>query len=992
MNNNNLLVFAALHKKTLTGYRVKMITELEYFEAHRHETQKPEKGVPQTKPEPIAIQAYLSDARYSATTNNRGEVINQAKPEEWSGMVFLDYDMVKKYKYTPLGEEVAQKVKTAFINEPIIRPILKVVTTSNSKCGLHLILQFHRESLELHEYTLYYKALIKKIYEFIPDEYKQYYNADNSNARNEQILYQGYDPDIWINPDWVDNDYNNDWFAYCIRPIGNPLVEKYDLDKEHLIQTIDPVPYLKSATVIDEARRIPDGFHRKQITNALVHVFGFNLDRLLKFWSNKTTSDGTPMPESKVKEFYHNALQVGNRSDGGIRLLNRLGLLQDLIINEEAVEMGSKYLTDMNIQLTKGHNLIVSPCGSGKTQYAKTHMNAVIIEPLKNILENNFRDVEEVAVSHRRTGSIDILTYDQFVKHWEEYKEKEYIIFDECHCVDQAFRKKVFPDLIFIIDKLLEAGKTVISLTGTPNIVFRNLWPDAKVFNFKREASPHYKFNFIPVLQKNVLFDTCFDIVHKNKAEGYATIVFNNNISMNSLLKEQLSASEIDVHTLSAGDRVYLNEMNAYKKLGCDCVITTSVMREGSEIKETPDIDNRIFNKEIRCIYIIDAVATKPQDIVQSMNRVRNQKQLYCDIIVNMKSGLKAKQQKDRPETQLTVHEKLSRMTTSERADLLNDGRTDYEISQIAFYEALCADELYKYQEAKTLWLALQRYGECTRSASLAEDSGIKISKRDRTEEAKKLIPFIEKQSPETINRWAMGLDLYKVDKDTKMLQFLSKLYKSTQMFEALKNGVTSYSEIEDYMKKERAMKRVISSKLLFSMVDFCRRYPKEKSSKMHPVAKWIRSEDLKLTGASIDFIKGIYDTLFKPNKWFNITDELDGLEYDSVRSVCANMCSTSFQEYLEEREKAINDRAANIRDRAKSYNRVNCYRVVQLSDEEYDKKLKKSIILKDKKTPERFVVTRSTKPIDTIDEEEFFTEKSDADKKARERNKQFKK
>lgn len=986
MNNNNLLVFAALHKNTRTGERVGLITELEYFEAHRTPTQKPKDGEKQILSEPIAIQAYLSEYRYSKKSKN------PVQPSDWSGMVFLDYDMKKEFKYTDTGKEVAQKVKSAFINEPRLQPILKVVTTSNSQCGLHIILQFHREALELDEYTLFYKALIRKIFDFIPDEYKSYYDADNSNARNAQILYQGYDPEIWINPDWKENNYNNDWFSFCIRPIALPLVKQYDLDKERVIPTIDPVPYLKNATVLGDKRHIPDGFVRKQITNALVHTFKFDLDRLYQFWSNKTTTDGSPVSMGEVKENYHYAIHDGDFSGAGIRHLNRLGLLQDLIINEEAVEMGSKYLTDMNIQLTKGHNLIVSPCGSGKTQYAKTHMNAVIIEPLKNILENNFRDVEEVAVSHRRTGSIDILTYDQFVKHWEEYKEKEYIIFDECHCVDQAFRKKVFPDLIFIIDKLLEAGKTVISLTGTPNIVFRNLWPDAKVFNFKREASPHYKFNFIPVLQKNVLFDTCFDIVHKNKAEGYATIVFNNNISMNSLLKEQLSASEIDVHTLSAGDRVYLNEMNAYKKLGCDCVITTSVMREGSEIKETPDIDNRIFNKEIRCIYIIDAVATKPQDIVQSMNRVRNQKQLYCDIIVNMKSGLKAKQSKDRPDTQLTVHEKLARMTTSERADLLNDGRTDYEISQIAFYEALCADELYKYQEAKTLWLALQNYGECTRSASLAEDSGIKISKRDRTEEAKKLIPFIEQQSPETINRWAMGLDLYKVDKDTKMLQFLCKLYKSAQMFEALKNGVTSYSEIEDYMKKERAMMRVISSKLLFSMVDFCRRYPKEKLSKIHPVVKWIRSEDLKLTGASIDFIKGIYDTLFKPNKWFNIVDELDGLEYDSLRSVCANMCSNSFEEYLEEKTKVINDRAVRIRELVKSYNRIHCYRVVQLSDEEYNKKLKKSIILKEKKTPERFVVTRSTKPLEDIDYKEWFIEKADAEKAARERNKQFKK
>ena len=587
-------------------------------------------------------------------------------------------------------------------------------------------------------------------------------------------------------------------------------------------------------------------------------------------------------------------------------------------------------------------------------------------------------------------GTIDILTYDQFVKHYEEFTDKDYIIFDECHCVDQMFRKKVFPSLIFLIDKFLDMGKTVISLTGTPNKVFVNLWPDAKVFNFKREASPQYEFHFIPVLKKNELFDTCFDILQRNKHENYASIVFNNNISMNILFKEQLIAYNIDAHTLSAGDRSYLDKMNESKKLGCDCVITTSVMREGSEIKETPDIDNRMFNKEIKCIFIIDAVSTKPQDIIQSMNRVRNQKILYCDIIVNMSKGLKAKQSRKRPDTQLTKHEKLARMSSYERADLLHDGRTDYEINEIAYYEALCADEVYKYQEAKQLWLALSAYGLCTRSVSKANSSHVKIKKRDRTEEARKLIPFIEQQNIETLKRWALGLDLYKVDKDTKMLQFLARLYPNTEIFNALKDNITSYSEVEDYMDKERAITKVIQSKLLFSMVDFCIRNPKKEGCKVHPVSKWIKSEDYKLTSSTIDFIKGVYKTLFEPNKWFNITEELEGLEYDSIKSVCASLCNESFQEYLEEKERIIKSRAIKTSQRQKTYNKVNCYKVVKLSDSEYENECKRYKLLKKDKKPSHFIIKRTTKNLEDIDYKEYFTEKSDADKLARELEKEL--
>lgn len=975
---NNLLVFPSLHRLTPTGEHVGFITELDYFNKHKVKT---------SKAQSIAIQAYLSKVgRYSDKKGDDGNYINQVHAVDWSGMFFLDYDMQKEYKGTKKGEKAAQIVKKALIDATKLHPIIKAITTSASKCGLHIVLQFYKEALEFDEYSLFYKALIREIYTYFPEECKKYYSVDDSNSSYYQLFYKGYDPEIWLNPDWVATGYNNIFFAYNVRPIVAPLLKKYDLNRDDYDnEPIEPSPLLKNAKIISDPRRIPNGFHRKQITNALVHTFGFDLKRCLQFWSNKTTTDGTPVTESEVKESFNRAIHDKDYSSVGIRHLNRLGLLHEVIINEEAIEMHSKFLTDMNIQLIKGHNLIVSPCGSGKTQYAVTHKNAVIVEPLISILENNFRTAEEVAPSHRKIGSIDIMTYDQFVKHNDEFLNKDYIIFDECHCVDQMFRKKVFPSLIFLIDKFLEMGKTIISLTGTPNAVFANLWPDAKVFNFKREASPQYEFHFIPVLKKNQLFDTCFDILQRNKAENYASIVFNNNISMNNLLKEQLVAYNIDAHTLSAGDRSYLDKMNESKKLGCDCAITTSVMREGSEIKETPDIDNRMFNKEIKCVYIIDAVSTKPQDIIQSMNRVRNQKILYCDIIVNMTKGLKAKQARKRPNTQLTKHEKLSRMTANERADLLHDARTDYEINEIAFYEALCADEVYKYQEAKQLWIALTNYGLCTRSVSTAPESGVKIKKRDRTEEARKLIPFVEKQNEDTLKRWSLGLDLYKVDKDTKMLQFLARLHQNETIFNALKSGITSYSEVEDYMNKEKAIKKVIQSKLLYSMVDFCIRNPKKKECKVHPVSKWIKSEDLKLTGSTIDFIKGVYTILFDPNPWFNIIEELEGLDFDTTRSVCASLCNESFIEYLEEKERIINGRAERTRIRQKSYNKVHCYKVVKLSDKEYEKQVNTYKLLKKDKAPSHYIIKRTTKNLDDIDYKTCFTEKSDADKLAKE-------
>lgn len=976
---SNLLYFSAMHRLTPTGSKIKTISELDYFNLHR---------IKHKKDDSIAIQAYLSkNGRYSTKRDKNGEYINNVTPSDWSGMLFLDYDMDSSLKGTEKGKELAQKAKQALIDNTFLHPIIKMIATSASECGLHLILQFHIEPLDFDHYMLYDKAALRKIFTFFPEDTQKYFKVDDSNSSYMQFFYQGYDPNIWINPKWISTGHNNVFFSLDVESVFGPVCDEYNLHLPDYDETpLESADLLKNATVKNEPRQIKNGFKRKQITNALVNKFGFNLDKLLLWWSNKTTTDGSSVTKKEVIEHYHYA-KLADYSAVGIRELNRLNLLDELIINtDETIEMHTKFLADMNINIEKGKfNLIVSPCSSGKTRFAKRFKNSVIIEPLIAILDNNFRTIESIALSHKKNDTQDILTYDQFTKKFNDFIDKEYLIFDECHCVDQMFRSKVFPKLIYLIDKYIENGGTVIAMTGTPNTVLTHLWPEAVIFNFTREASPKYDFFFTPVLKKDSLFDTAMHTIVKNKEEGFSTIVFNNNISMNSLLKEQLKANNIETHTLSSGDRAWLDKMNTTQKLGCDCVITTSVMREGSEIKETPDFDNQMFNKEIKCIYIIDTVPTKPQDIIQSMNRIRNQSMLHCDIIANMSKGLKAHQPQHRPDTQLTKHEKLARMTPKERADLFHDARTQYEIEEIAFYEALCADEVYKYQEAKELWLALSKYGLCDRGITDLVPSGIKISKRDRTAEAIKLIPIIEEQSEDILKRWALGLDLYDRKEDTKMLQFLAKLHQETEIFNAVKENRASYAQVEDYMAKKRAIDRVSNSKTLYSMVDFCIKNPKKEGDKSHQIIKWLRCENLKLTGAAIDYISSVYNTLFTKSKWFDTKSEFEGLEYDSFRSICASLVNDSFIAYLEEKERIIKGRSEKRKSRKREYDRINCYTIKLLTKEEINKEIRRNKLLNNKKEVKEYVIKRTTVPLNKVDNKNYFFEKSEAEKAAKE-------
>lgn len=977
---DNLIVFSSIRKNTPTGKGYGVLTELEYFDLHKIEHEKANS---------VAIQAYSTTrGRYSDLTYPNGNYICKVEPEDWSGMLFLDYDMQKDIKknHKDLGQRVAQQAKQDLINDKRLRPILKMVATSTSGCGLHVILQFYREPLDKEHYALYDKAALRLIKTIFNEEAQSLLNIDEANSRYTQPFFQGYDPDIWLNPDWVKYEYNNVYFSLNVESVLGPACDAYGLHLPDYNDTpLTSAPLLKSAKIKTDAKQIKDGFVRKQITNALVNTFKFDLNMLKSFWSNKTTTDGSPVTTKEVEENYHYAKQA-DYSAPGIRHLNRLGLLDELVINTDTtIEMHTKFLADMNIDIKKGaFNLIVSPCSSGKTRFAARYQNSVIIEPLIAILDNNFRTVEEIGLSHRKNETQDILTYDQFTKKFNDFMKKKYLIFDECHCVDQMFRSKVFPKLIFLIDKYIDNGGTVIAMTGTPNTVLTHLWPEAEIFNFTREASPKYDFFFTPVLKKDTLFDTALDTIIKNKHEGYSTMVFNNNISMNDLLKEQLVAQNIETHTLSAGDRSWLDKMNESQKLGCDCVLTTSVMREGSEIKEIPDFDNKLFNKNIRCIYIIDSVSCKPQDIIQSMNRIRNQSLLHCDIIANMGKGLKAHQPTTRPDTQLTKHEKLSRMTAFERADLLHDSRTQYEIDEIAFYEALCADESYKYQEARALCFALSKYGDIDYGVSSVEESHIKIKKRDRTEEAKKLIPIIEEQNEDTLSRWSLGLDLYERKEDTKMLQFLAVVHQNEEIFNALKSGDASYSQVEDFLAKKRAINKVANSKTLYSMVDFCIKNPKKEGDKSHQIIKWLRCEDKRMTGASIDYISSIYKILFSNSKWFDIKSEFEGVEYDSFKSICASLVNDSFMAYLEEKERIIKGRAERIKQRQKSYNKVHCYTIKMLTQEEIDKEERRNKLLKKDKEVKRYVIKKTTAMLNKIDDKVYFFEKSEAEKYAK--------
>ena len=131
-----------------------------------------------------------------------------------------------------------------------------MVSTSNSGCGIHVILQFYREPLDSEHYSLYDKAALKIIKTLFNEEAQTLLNIDESNARYAQPFFQGYDPDIWLNPDWVSYDYNNMYFAINVESVLGPVCDTYGLHLPDYDDTpLESAPLLKSAKIKSDARQ-----------------------------------------------------------------------------------------------------------------------------------------------------------------------------------------------------------------------------------------------------------------------------------------------------------------------------------------------------------------------------------------------------------------------------------------------------------------------------------------------------------------------------------------------------------------------------------------------------------------------------------------------------------------------------------------------------------------------------------------------------------------
>jgi len=262
---------------------------------------------------------------------------------------------------------------------------------------------------------------------------------------------------------------------------------------------------------------------------------------------------------------------------------------------------------------------IFSPTGSGKTKAVEqivfilekqeriiilTNRRACKIQLIKEILE-------ELTDKLRISENIEIMTYQDFVKKRHRYHGKKFILVcDECHCFAEDSTFSVYPQqMINFLKGNLDNTKRIY-LTATPDDVLPIIWDiealsDKKLYpltkdNFREflrnmpvADSTRIKHTYIIKSDWSYLTfkayapdkkDNLIEYINKFCSDGQKTLVFINNISDGSDLKEKFKNCQ---HIYSDEDKkAELHEIAINEKFTSETLITTKVAENGLSLHD----------------------------------------------------------------------------------------------------------------------------------------------------------------------------------------------------------------------------------------------------------------------------------------------------------------------------------------------------------------------------------------------------------------------
>ena len=267
------------------------------------------------------------------------------------------------------------------------------------------------------------------------------------------------------------------------------------------------------------------------------------------------------------------------------------------------------------LEFGEGATLEQAPTHSGKTYQFKDSGNTIILVPTKKMTKDNnglLAGEEWVIDPHKPT----FMTYAKFQGHIQTMDEKDWIkalkeltvVCDEIHLLQSNF---IFDNLIR--DKQHLGAKKLILMSATPIIDFYDGYMN-EVHIHKREGMIK-SINYVP-LPKNGSYKLPFinSVLMKHKK----VLIYQQHKMRNETLKRELEMAGYTVATQHSQKLLTTGEL--FKTH--DIVITTSVLREGSNLNERVD-----------AIIMLGGGNVSVDDVVQFIARPRtSQPHVYIPI------------------------------------------------------------------------------------------------------------------------------------------------------------------------------------------------------------------------------------------------------------------------------------------------------------------------------------------------------------------------
>ena len=168
----------------------------------------------------------------------------------------------------------------------------------------------------------------------------------------------------------------------------------------------------------------------------------------------------------------------------------------------------------------------------------------------------------------------------------------DYVIADEIHLADEAFRKEVMISLLRIIEKFnTKSGTKLILMTGTPSIEVNYLNKERTCF-VKVVKEGLFPYDITPVIASNyaTAVEIMIEDVKRWVGENRKAFIVENDTKRNAVLTDYLNNSGIRLVDFNRKNKTSEEVRYVVEKAripdGYDGIILTSYMGVGNEIKD----------------------------------------------------------------------------------------------------------------------------------------------------------------------------------------------------------------------------------------------------------------------------------------------------------------------------------------------------------------------------------------------------------------------